>query len=78
MRKKGSANTNAMGSSGGSSASRRSSFKPSGHVPNTRVAAGDYYGTGSRNPQGKVRMSYVQDNAPLKPNKIKKAPRGLA
>jgi len=40
------------------------------HVSNTKQPSGDYYGTGVRNPVGKLRDTYVTDV--MKPKKASK------
>lgn len=46
------------------------------HTPNTKYGMGDYYGTGVRNPLGKVKegLGVVQ----VKSKKLKKPPKTLA
>lgn len=44
------------------------------HTPRSSFGVGDYYGTGVRNPMGRVRG----DSSRLTPEQLKKPPRSLA
>ena len=47
-----------------------------GHTSNSQIGHGDYYGTGIKNPVGKIRdMTGVKE---IKPPKLKMPPRALA
>lgn len=46
------------------------------HTPNTKLGMGDHYGTGVKNPIGKMREGVGQVNVSSK--KLKKPPRSLA
>ena len=46
------------------------------HTPKSPIGMGDYYGTGIKNPIGKMRDSYM--DGPVKPNNKRKPPRSLA
>lgn len=47
------------------------------HTPKTQMGMGDHYGSGIRNPVGKMREDSMGMNN-LSPKKLKKAPRSLA
>jgi hypothetical protein len=47
------------------------------HSANKKFGMGDYYGTGVKNPTGKMRDNYMNDQL-IKPKTLKKAPRSLA
>ncbi len=46
------------------------------HAPNTKIGSGDYYGTGIKNPIGRMRDSYM--NKPMTDSKMGKPPKTLA
>lgn len=46
------------------------------HTPNTPFGMGDSYGTGAKNPMGKMREN--QTMVPLQKSKLRKPPRKLA
>jgi len=46
------------------------------HTPNTKFGMGDFYGSGKRNPMGKVRDGMGVNE--LAPKKLKKPPKSLA
>ncbi len=46
------------------------------HVNNTGHGSGDYYGTGVKNPVGRVREDYI--NGTSSPKKLGKPPKSLA
>lgn len=58
--------------------SKSVSYCPSskGTMTKNKCASGDYYGTGVKNPVGKIRYSYMDSSA--KPNQLKKPPKALA
>ncbi len=47
------------------------------HTPNTKYGMGDYYGSGIKNPIGKIIDSTV-GFTPLSPKKLKNPPKNLA
>ena len=47
------------------------------HVSHTSMGMGDYYGSGVKNPVGKMREDSLGMNA-VNPSKLKKPPRSLA
>ena len=47
------------------------------HSANKKFGMGDYYGTGIKNPVGKLRDTYMEDGL-VTPKKLKKPPRSLA
>lgn len=47
------------------------------HTPKTQMGMGDHYGTGVRNPVGKMREDSMGANS-ISKSKLKKAPRSLA
>lgn len=55
---------------------KNKSLNKESHVSPTKKGMGDYYGTGVRNPIGKVRD--VTGINPVSPKKIKTPPRSLA
>lgn len=50
---------------------------PEAHVMNTKYGMGDYYGTGIKQPMGRVREDLVNGN-PVKSAKLGKPPKSLA
>lgn len=50
---------------------------PAIHTPKGTKGMGDFYGTGHRNPLGKVRDSYMV-TAPVPKSKLKNPPKALA
>lgn len=46
------------------------------HVSNTKQPSGDYYGTGVKNPTGRLRDSYITPD--ISPKKLGKPPKKLA
>ena len=46
------------------------------HCPETKLAMGDFYGTGVRNPMGRIRDSSVNTQIPK--GKLKTPPKALA
>lgn len=58
--------------------SKSVSYCPSskGTMTKNKCASGDYYGSGVKNPVGKMRDSYM--NSPVKPIELKKPPKALA
>lgn len=58
--------------------SKSVSYCPSsrGTMTKTKCASGDYYGTGVKNPVGKVRDSYI--GSPASSKQVKKPPKALA
>ena len=47
------------------------------HTPKTQKGMGDFYGSGLKNPIGKMRESQILD-AQVKPSKLKKPPKSYA
>lgn len=47
------------------------------HSANKKFGMGDYYGTGIKNPVGRMRDNYMND-IPFSPSKLKKPPKSLA
>lgn len=48
------------------------------HTDNVKHGMGDYYGSGVRNPVGKIRDVSTPGQIPVSKGKLKKAPRSLA
>jgi hypothetical protein len=46
------------------------------HASSDKIGMGDFYGTGVKNPIGRVRSSYI--STPVSPSKLKKPPKSLA
>jgi hypothetical protein len=46
------------------------------HSSNQKFGMGDYYGSGIKNPMGRIRENMIMQ--PVKPSKIKKPPKSLA
>jgi len=50
---------------------------PEAHVCNTKYGMGDYYGTGIKQPVGRVREDYI-NGTPMTNKKMGKPPKSLA
>lgn len=49
---------------------------PEDHCANAKIGMGDFYGTGVKNPVGRIRDSYT--TTPVAPGKVKTPPKSLA
>lgn len=47
------------------------------HAPRSQMGGGDYYGTGIKNPQGRIRESALGYQS-VNPKSLKKPPKSLA
>ncbi len=57
--------------------SKKEKAVPNAHTAHTKYGMGDYYGTGVRNPVGKMRSDSV-GIVPVSPKNMKKPPKSLA